>query len=187
MTTRARILAASERLFAEQGYDRVSMPAIAEASGITAGAIYKHFASKEDLFFEVVRHAVETAPLPPMPPSFDLAGDLPRLVAGYTAPRLERLRKLAVEVHHASAKHPKVRKLLRRSVGGQIEELGRGIAASQAAGRLDASLDSELAATAVMVFVLGLMHMETVAPRRVGDAAWQDFVAGRVAALLGVE
>src|SRR5271170_585848 len=63
-STRERILTAAERLFAEHGFSSVSMPRIAKASGITAGAIYKHFDSKSDLFFEVVRRAVQSAPAP---------------------------------------------------------------------------------------------------------------------------
>ena len=63
-STRGRILAAAESLFAERGFDGASMPAIAKASGITAGAIYKHFDSKADLFFEVVRRAVQSIPPP---------------------------------------------------------------------------------------------------------------------------
>ena len=61
-STRDRILRAAERLFAERGFSSVSMPAIAEASGITAGAIYKHFDSKSDLFFEVVQRTVQSTP-----------------------------------------------------------------------------------------------------------------------------
>src|SRR5271156_4035307 len=89
--TRERILAAAEGLFASRGFDGVTMPAIAEASGITAGAIYKHFTGKAALFFEVVRRAVEAAPA-----SAD-GGSLPEMVASYTTRRLKRVRQMAVE------------------------------------------------------------------------------------------
>src|SRR5215469_15856443 len=62
-STRERILASAERLFAEHGYNDVTMPMIAHASGITAGAIYKHFAGKAELFFHVVRQAVVSTPV----------------------------------------------------------------------------------------------------------------------------
>src|SRR5579864_851652 len=51
-STRERILAAAARLFAENGFEGSAMPAIAKASGITAGAIYKHFKSKGELLLE---------------------------------------------------------------------------------------------------------------------------------------
>jgi AcrR family transcriptional regulator len=47
--TRARILAEAERLFREQGYASTSMDQIAEGAAVTKGAIYGHFASKEEL------------------------------------------------------------------------------------------------------------------------------------------
>lgn len=162
------------------------MPMIAEASGITAGAIYKHFASKEDLFFQVVQHAVEAVPVPMEEGGeFDAASDLPRVVASYMASGLKVLRQLAVEVHSASARHPKVRRLLRRTLDLRIQQIRDSIEAAQQTGKLDRTIDAELLACSVIAFILGLMHMETVAPQLVGDAAWQAFLEDRVAALMG--
>jgi AcrR family transcriptional regulator len=181
--TRARILAAAERLFAEDGYAGVSMPAIARASGITAGAIYKHFDSKEDLFFEVVQRAVQAVRT-----NVDRGADgadLPRIVANYTKAQLRLVRLLAIEIHSASTRHAKVRRLLRRSIEGNIAEMKGMIEIAQAAGRVDAALDAEKLASAVLVFVMGLAHMETLLPHLIDDAAWHGFVEGRVAAMLG--
>src|SRR2546428_5484321 len=50
--TRERILSAAAQLFAEHGFASTSMPAIAALSGITAGAIYRHFKSKAELLLE---------------------------------------------------------------------------------------------------------------------------------------
>ena len=106
--TRERILASAERLFAERGFDGVTMPMIAQASGITAGAIYKHFEGKADLFFQVVRAAVEAAPVTagetPLPISA-----LPAMVASYTERRLKRVRQMAIEMHAASTKDAQMR------------------------------------------------------------------------------
>ena len=44
---------------------------------------------------------------------------------------------------------------------------------------------AEFMASAVMAFTMGLMHMETLLPRLVGDPQWRDFVERRVSALLG--
>ncbi|HVM99523.1 MAG TPA: helix-turn-helix domain-containing protein [Caulobacteraceae bacterium] len=180
--TRERILAAAERLFAEQGFDRVSMPAIAAASGVTAGAIYRHFPSKADLFFEIVRQAVQAAPVTPAEGEVSL----PAIVGAYTTRRLKRVRQLAIEVHAASTRDPDVRRLLRRTLERQIAELATGMAAGQRAGAFDASLDPELAASLLFVLIMGLAHMETLLPGKVGDATWRAFVEARVAAVFGV-
>lgn len=48
--TREKALQAALELFGRKGYDRVSMNDIAEAVGIRAPSLYKHFAGKEALF-----------------------------------------------------------------------------------------------------------------------------------------
>ena len=51
--TRQRVLEVARRLFAENGYDATTNRAIAEASGLTAGALYHYFESKADLYAAV--------------------------------------------------------------------------------------------------------------------------------------
>ncbi|HET6636756.1 MAG TPA: TetR/AcrR family transcriptional regulator [Streptomyces sp.] len=48
-----RLLAAATRLFAERGYDRTSVQDIVEAAGVTKGALYHYFGSKDDLLHEI--------------------------------------------------------------------------------------------------------------------------------------
>jgi AcrR family transcriptional regulator len=48
--TRAALVAAARRLFAERGYDRVSTAEVVEAAGVTRNALYYHFPTKEALF-----------------------------------------------------------------------------------------------------------------------------------------
>src|SRR5579871_3705632 len=99
-STRERILISATRFFAEQGFASTSMPAIAKASGVTAGAIYKHFKSKADLLFEVTRRALVSIPL--FVQAAQRENDtttLLSLAAIYTQPELKLLRQLSIEVH----------------------------------------------------------------------------------------
>ncbi len=57
--TRKAVLAAARRLFAEQGYNGVSVPACAEAAGVTHGGLYHHYASKAILFKAVFQEITE--------------------------------------------------------------------------------------------------------------------------------
>jgi TetR/AcrR family transcriptional regulator len=59
--TVARILAAAETLFAERGFDAVSMNAIAEAAGVCKANVFHHFTSKNDLYIAVLRNACRDA------------------------------------------------------------------------------------------------------------------------------
>jgi AcrR family transcriptional regulator len=57
--TRTRLLAAARAAFAAQGYDATTNRAIAEAAGITAGAIYHYYPSKTDLYVAVYAEVQE--------------------------------------------------------------------------------------------------------------------------------
>lgn len=55
---RAALLEAASRLFRERGFERVSIADIAVAAGLTHGAFYTHFASKDVLCAEVVERGI---------------------------------------------------------------------------------------------------------------------------------
>src|SRR5271166_1781250 len=52
--TNERILRAAGRLFRKQGYAATGVDAVMKSAGLTAGAFYSHFRSKEDLLAEVL-------------------------------------------------------------------------------------------------------------------------------------
>ena len=52
--TRTRLLEAAERVFAELGYQDASIVKITEAAGVGQGTFYLYFASKKDVFDELV-------------------------------------------------------------------------------------------------------------------------------------
>jgi AcrR family transcriptional regulator len=60
--TRQRLLAEAQRLFRERGYAATSLEQIAEAAEVTKGAIYGHFASKEDLLLGAIEAGRDTTP-----------------------------------------------------------------------------------------------------------------------------
>jgi AcrR family transcriptional regulator len=186
-STRERILASAARLFAEHGFEGASMPAIAKASGITAGAIYKHFKSKGELLLEVVKRSFESTPLfiQNLAPGND-ATALPRLASVYTQPELKPVRQLSIEVHSAASKDSEVRELLALSNEVAIKLIRDTIALAQRAGKLDAKLNPDFTARLFCIFVMGLLHMDTLLPSLIGDRAWRDFVLERVATMIGV-
>ncbi|MGV0716844.1 TetR/AcrR family transcriptional regulator [Mycolicibacterium sp. XJ879] len=51
--TRSLLLDAAENVFGEKGFTAATLDDIAFAAGYTKGAIYKHFATKEELFLAV--------------------------------------------------------------------------------------------------------------------------------------
>ncbi|HTX08757.1 MAG TPA: TetR/AcrR family transcriptional regulator [Solirubrobacteraceae bacterium] len=55
LATRERLLAAARELIEEGGYGSASVAAIADRAGVASGTVYRHFASKAELFLEVFR------------------------------------------------------------------------------------------------------------------------------------
>jgi TetR/AcrR family transcriptional regulator len=51
------ILNAATALFAEEGFDKVSVAAIAEKAGVSKANVFHHFPSKEDLYLAVMQEA----------------------------------------------------------------------------------------------------------------------------------
>src|SRR5271167_836917 len=58
--TQAKILDAAEEVFSEQGFEKAQLEEVAARAGYTRGAIYAHYASKEDLFLALMEHRVLT-------------------------------------------------------------------------------------------------------------------------------
>lgn len=58
--TRNRILEAARQEMLSVGYQNTSMRKIAAAAGITAGALYKHFAGKEEIFETICDGVIES-------------------------------------------------------------------------------------------------------------------------------
>jgi AcrR family transcriptional regulator len=185
--TRERILSAAAQLFAEHGFASTPMPTIAARSGITAGAIYRHFPSKAELLLEVVKRALAALPF-----SFERGGGqedaprLPEVAARLTDPALSFVRQLALEVHAAARRDPEVHRLLSAYNETAMQSIRALIEPASRAGARDGARDAEFTARAVMVFLMGLHHMDTLHPQLVGDRAWREFVTAHVAALLGL-
>lgn len=55
---RERLLAAGRAVFAEVGYQKASLDAIAGRAGFSKGAVYSNFASKDELFLALLEHEV---------------------------------------------------------------------------------------------------------------------------------
>ncbi|SFD66413.1 TetR/AcrR family transcriptional regulator [Streptomyces aidingensis] len=81
-----RLLAIATRLFAERGYERTSVQEIVDAAGVTKGALYHYFGSKDDLLHEIYGRLLR------------LQQQRLDAVAGSGAPVAERLRAAAADV-----------------------------------------------------------------------------------------
>lgn len=184
--TRDHLLKAAADTFAEKGFEKASLQAIAARAGLTSATVYRHFESKADLLLGVVEQALHAVPLAERLEAGDVLGprDFARLISSYADPRLGRLRRLAIEIHAAASRDPEAGTLLRDLNERVHRNLSARLVQCADTGHLPADLDADRVASLLVVWIMGLAHLETLAPRRVGDAAWIAFLESAVADLL---
>lgn len=166
---RAEIVAAARRCFSRDGFHQTSMPEIAAEAGVSAGAPYRYFASKEEiilaiagdafrLIFEPVERLADSADAPTVA---DLVAAALETMARETVTdaggrrvEVEELLRCAVQTWSEMLRSDEVRgpategfELVRRSIA-------RALRRGQAAQTVPAGLDPERGARAVM----GLLH-----------------------------
>lgn len=86
MTVPERLIDAATRLFADKGYERVAVQEIVEHAGVTKGAMYHYFGSKDDLLHEIYGRLLR------------LQTEHLEKIASSTGPVIERLREAAIDV-----------------------------------------------------------------------------------------
>ncbi|MGF6780147.1 TetR family transcriptional regulator [Paraburkholderia sp. GAS334] len=57
--TRQKLFAAAAKVFARDGFGAASIDRIVDEAGFTKGAFYSNFASKEDIFLQLVETTAE--------------------------------------------------------------------------------------------------------------------------------
>ena len=81
MSRDRQILDAATKLFAERGFAGVGVDAVAAQSGITGSAIYRHFASKEEILATLFDQLIDTLLMRVGEPAVDPQEELDRLIA----------------------------------------------------------------------------------------------------------
>ena len=149
-----RILVAAEALFAQQGFDAVSMNAIAEAAGVCKANVFHHFTSKNDLYVAVLRNACKDASqhLDELgSDELSLAERLTQFVHAHLQTILEHeqvtrlsLREMLNEGTHQS------QELAEKVYGEKFSRFVAILRAGQAAGELRRDIDPAVVATALL-------------------------------------
>jgi AcrR family transcriptional regulator len=165
--TREEILEAATRRFATQGYERAGVREIAADAGVTAALVNRYFGSKEELFAEVIRGALDMAHLL-RDGRANLADHLARVVVygGKDAPD-GLLTPLLLLLH--SAAEPGAIELFRRDLDHtQLRHLAEHIGGNDAAVRA-AMVFAQLTGFAIMYHVLR--------PGALAEACGEELVA----------
>jgi AcrR family transcriptional regulator len=187
---REALLDAAARVFSERGYGASSVAAVAAEAGFSKGAVYWHFAGKEDLFFALLEERVDF-PLRQMiellrtaPPDQDMAVEASRSFVEVLEGRRD-LMLLENEYRSLAIRDPKLRRRYARSRAGLREALAGALEARvRHLGAPPLDTPPEQIATAFLALVHGLTLERLLDPEAVPDDLLGDTVALVYAGLL---
>lgn len=162
--TEVRILDSARELFAEKGFERTTIRAVATAAGVDPALVMQYFGSKRELFSQ----AVQALPAPLTATDADelvdqLLASLGLKLGGLPEGMLAMMRSMLTD--QAAADHVRV------SLGRQIDSVGAALPAAE---------DPELRAALVVTALLGV----TIGHQLLGLTALREAPADHIAALL---
>jgi len=166
---RRQIVDAAVACFARQGFHRTSMQDIFAASGLSAGAVYGYFASKDDIVAAVAdeRHALEAALFADALAASDLRQGLHDLVHAYfdwlRDPAEQERRRLAVQFWAEALSDAHLAQRVSRGEPFRAE-LATAIAGAQRSGSFAADLDPDAVARVALAVLQGFVLQQAWEP-----------------------
>jgi AcrR family transcriptional regulator len=157
------ILQAAVRCFAEQGFHPTTMRDVLRESGMSAGALYLYFKSKEDLIEAIAenRHLHERRWITEALEQTDLAAGMRLLLTLFgkaLADRAARLeRRLSVQLWAEALRDEKVRRHILAGVHMPADLLTRLFQAARKRGEFPRSLDPRAAARILIALFQGMV------------------------------
>jgi AcrR family transcriptional regulator len=164
-----RILRKAMKLFAENGYHATTMDGIAKAVGVSKGALYLYFDSKETLFAELASFSRKSSTLssplfldadPEATRDFFRDKSLDELIAAifdfWVMTMDSGIWNLSVEITAISLRDERLNAIVSEDIREDITILTRFLGEQQVAGVLSGDLNTSTLARKMVVFFWGL-------------------------------
>jgi AcrR family transcriptional regulator len=167
---RQQILGAARRRFARNGFHQTSMQDILDEAGLSAGALYRYFRSKEEIIAAIADDALRqlTAPIGELtaqksPPPLDAVLEQLLTNAEDVGFRPDGLAYIAPQVWAEALRNPQLRELVQSRFAGVRGAIAGVIHAEQAAGRIPADAVADDIAGFVLGSILGYVLQRVLA------------------------
>lgn len=172
---REQILEVATGLFAQQGFQGTTTKLIAEKSGVTEALIFRHFPSKDELYWAVIERKIDsTAPLEHLLEGLEAGGDdlevLSRIALQVLENRAKDQALSRLLLFSALERHELSERFFRNYIANYFEVLARFVRHGIAAGRFRA-VDPLLAARGF----LGMVIYHSWIQELYGGKTVQDF------------
>lgn len=173
---RSQIVAAARRCFSRDGFHQTSMPDIAAEAGVSVGAPYRYFASKEEIIVEIAGDAFRVMfdPVERLVDAADavtvadlvaaavapVSGDLAVDRAGRTVP-VDELLRCAVQAWGELLRHEGLRQHAEAGFEHVRGRIAEALRSGQRAGSVPSELDPDRGARVVMALLHGFVLQHT--------------------------
>lgn len=176
LETRSSLLDTAERVFSEHGVSRTSLADIAQAAGVTRGAIYWHFQDKADLFCEMVARV--TLPMEAAACQANLheiadpLGAIRAMMVGILQrtsedPQARRVFHIVFHKCEYVDEMKAVSKRFNEMQAGCLKHFEQGLRAAIARGQLPGSVDARRAAMGLHALIDGLISNWVIDPESI--------------------
>lgn len=164
-TRREQILDAAMRCVAREGFHKTSMAHVIRESGLSAGAVYGYFRSKEEIIgavadraMDIVGPAIEKAiSQSPAPRPTEIIHLVTHAIVRQTEEAEVDITRVAVSAWAEAARDEAVRATAAEKIGGFRSLYADVLRRGQEAGDVDPAVDAEHAAQALFAFMPGFM------------------------------
>jgi AcrR family transcriptional regulator len=167
---RRQILAAASECFARQGFHRTSMQDVVRRARHSPGAIYRYFASKDDIIAAIAaeRHEREAALIAAAGAAGRSGPALQALARDFFAllrePEERAQRRVAVQTWAEALRDPRIHALVRRGVDGPRKMLASLVRAARRRGELARDLDPDATARVMIALFQGFVLQQAWEP-----------------------
>jgi len=173
---RTRIIEQALEMFSEKGFYRTRMADIADSLGVSKGAIYQYFESKEQLFVAALRHHGERRAK--VMRGFLESGSLESISTGEFFEEMLELRLGSLALNTDLLRQTARNKALREMLVGMAEGWGRGLVdlidGMKRDGTIRADVDSSLLSRGILALRDGLYsHLTMGADRDEVRETWE--------------
>jgi AcrR family transcriptional regulator len=192
---RFTILQAAERAFVVYGFHASTMSQIADAAGMSAGNLYRYFASKEAIVEGLCEldSANRSTAFAALAGAKDIQAAMRDALDAHVLACPPEKARMILEIWAEAGRNPRVAELTRRLDHDVIEGLVELFDLAKARGSAAADVDSRFAASLMFTLVAGLFKRKAVeaafdveAERRMALGVQEALFAGRIAPESGV-
>ena len=167
---RQQVLDAASACFAREGFHRTTMQDIVREAGLSPGAVYGYFDSKEAIIEAIAaeRHDRERELLERLPEdgAAEMLRQLARDFLGTLAkPGERRQRRLGIQIWAEALRQPRVLRLVRRGIDEPLRLLSGLVREAQQRGQISARLDPEASARVMIALFHGFVLQQSWDPR----------------------